>query len=545
MKLEIIIILICISIPLVLAASVGTSDLTEGKVVYTPPAIPINYSTIGEVNTTDFWDLLDTPADISIADLGTKDHNLLDGLLDDDHTIYLLTDGSRALTGDWNFGNYEINGTWVNATYGQFENISADWLNANNLNITGNLSADYFFGNFTGGIVIAEQISSTHDMDVFGCLTSENISTQFLTVDNWIMGGELKIDNINISVNTIFSSTGTINFLNDALTTTGLITGGSLIIDTNLLTTDITNNRVGINAIGAEITHELTILKAGTNTLRLGDTTNNVDSYFQSGGAGVGGRFLFIDGRVGGVRWDVANGAQFIGDFVIRQNDDSRNVLILREEGDAEFYRHISQVDNAIHYFGTAGDTEAFYNSTDFIINPRAIGTGDGWLLNDWHITENLDVEGNLTGNQIHGKMSYHNHTATEINFATQYENYTLWMDDADSLNGFSHLTTSGGSSNLTALVSGKYQANIKGIGDGQNNHIYVMSLYVNDVSIDECDAHKKMSAGGDIVTMIGFCFVDLNVGDIIDVRVADWTIGGGTGNYYGGNLNLVRVGDI
>jgi len=543
MKLEIIIILICISIPLVLAASVGTSDLTEGKVVYTPPAIPINYSTIGEVNTTDFWDLLDTPADISIADLGTKDHDLLDGLLDDDHTQYLRTDGSRALTGDWNFGNYEINGTSVNTTYGEIENFTIRdliGLDGNDINVWNNI--DLINNNFTTtGTIIAEQISSTHDMDVFGCISSSNISTQFLTVDNWIMGGELKIDNINISVNTIFSSTGTINFLNDALTTTGLITGGSLIIDTNLLTTDITNNRVGINAIGAEITHDLTILKAGTNTLRLGDTTNSVDSYFQSGGAGVGGRFLFIDGRVGGVRWDVANGAQFIGDFVIRQNDDSRNVLILREEGDAEFYRHISQVDNAIHYFGTAGDTEAFYNSTDFIINPRAIGTGDGWLLNDWHITENLDVEGNLTGNQIYGGMSYHNHTATEINFATQYENYTLWMDDADSLNGFSHLTTSGGSSNLTALVSGKYQANIKGIGDGQNNHIYVMSLYVNDVSIDECDAHKKMSAGGDIVTMTSFCIVDLNVDDVIDVKISDWT-GTGTGNYYGGNLNLVRI---
>ena len=543
MKLEIIIILICISIPLVLAASVGTSDLTEGKVVYTPPAIPINYSTIGEVNTTDFWDLLDTPADISIADLGTKDHDLLDGLLDDDHTQYLRTDGSRALTGDWNFGDFEINGTSVNTTYGEIENFTIRdliGLDGNDINVWNNI--DLINNNFTTtGTIIAEQISSTHDMDVFGCISSSNISTQFLTVDNWIMGGELKIDNINISVNTIFSSTGTINFLNDALTTTGLITGGSLIIDTNLLTTDITNNRVGINAIGAEITHDLTILKAGTNTLRLGDTTNSVDSYFQSGGAGVGGRFLFIDGRVGGVRWDVANGAQFIGDFVIRQNDDSRNVLILREEGDAEFYRHISQVDNAIHYFGTAGDTEAFYNSTDFIINPRAIGTGDGWLLNDWHITENLDVEGNLTGNQIHGKMSYHNHTATEINFATQYENYTLWMDEADSLNGFSHLTTSGETSNLTTLVAGKYQAHIKGIGDGQNNHIYVMSLYVNDVSIDECDAHKKMSAGGDIVTMTSFCIVDLNVDDVIDVKISDWT-GTGTGNYYGGNLNLVRI---
>jgi hypothetical protein len=37
--------------------------------------------------------------DLSIADLATKDHDLLGGLGDDDHTQYVLGDGSRAMTG--------------------------------------------------------------------------------------------------------------------------------------------------------------------------------------------------------------------------------------------------------------------------------------------------------------------------------------------------------------------------------------------------------------------------------------------------------------
>ena len=44
----------------------------------------------------------------SIADLTTKDHDLLDGLGDDDHTQYLLADGTRALTGNWNAGAFEL-----------------------------------------------------------------------------------------------------------------------------------------------------------------------------------------------------------------------------------------------------------------------------------------------------------------------------------------------------------------------------------------------------------------------------------------------------
>lgn len=48
-----------------------------------------------------------SPSDLStasIADLGTKNHDLLDGLLDDDHTQYLLINGSRAMTGDLDVG---------------------------------------------------------------------------------------------------------------------------------------------------------------------------------------------------------------------------------------------------------------------------------------------------------------------------------------------------------------------------------------------------------------------------------------------------------
>lgn len=42
---------------------------------------------------------------------GVSDHGNLTGLSDDDHTQYLLADGSRSLTGDWNFGLVNISGT--------------------------------------------------------------------------------------------------------------------------------------------------------------------------------------------------------------------------------------------------------------------------------------------------------------------------------------------------------------------------------------------------------------------------------------------------
>lgn len=42
---------------------------------------------------------------------GTLDHSNLSGLTDDDHTQYLLADGSRALTSDWGYGSSTVSGT--------------------------------------------------------------------------------------------------------------------------------------------------------------------------------------------------------------------------------------------------------------------------------------------------------------------------------------------------------------------------------------------------------------------------------------------------
>ena len=49
--------------------------------------------------------------------VGYRDHGNMTGLNDDDHTIYLLANGARSLTGDWNVGTYGIYGvSWLNTT---------------------------------------------------------------------------------------------------------------------------------------------------------------------------------------------------------------------------------------------------------------------------------------------------------------------------------------------------------------------------------------------------------------------------------------------
>ena len=111
-------------------------------------------------------------------------------------------------------------------------------------------------------------------------------------------------------------------------------------------------------------------------------------------------------------------------------------------------------------------------------------------------------------------------------------------------LNGFTiEGATIGGFTNLTAQISGLYQVTYMASGDGQNNEVYFTSVFIDGVNQDSCENHHKMSAGGDIITQSGNCFVDIVAGEKVSLRTAD--IGGtGTGNYYSANLNLVRIGN-
>ena len=164
--------------------------------------------------------------------------------------------------------------------------------------------------------------------------------------------------------------------------------------------------------------------------------------------------------------------------------------------------------------------------------------------------TQKLDVhgsinqtEGNFTGNQIYAGMFYHNHTGTDLTFAVAETWYPVFFTNATDLNGFSYVGGFNTTSYLTANVKGVYQASYMGIGSGQNNHIYLTTILINDVEKPECGNHHKMAAGGDVITQSGVCIITIEAGDTVKIATQDHK-DTGVGVYYGGNLNLIRIGN-
>ena len=82
------------------------SDITTG----TAPFIVASTTLVSNLNA----DLLDDQEGAYYLDLTNAtnqdqiDHGSISGLADDDHTQYLLADGTRELTGDWDVGPYVI-----------------------------------------------------------------------------------------------------------------------------------------------------------------------------------------------------------------------------------------------------------------------------------------------------------------------------------------------------------------------------------------------------------------------------------------------------
>lgn len=135
-----------------------------------------------------------------------------------------------------------------------------------------------------------------------------------------------------------------------------------------------------------------------------------------------------------------------------------------------------------------------------------------------------------------YGELCYHNHIGVTVPFTAANTYYNLMFNQTKT-NGMINNTNS----SLQITQAGIYKACYLASGSGENNNIYYTDIMINDDQSGWCESHYKMSAGGDITTMSGCCIINLTIGDNITLATAN--IGNtGSGTYYAGNLNLIKI---
>ena len=89
------------------SSNVITLSLSEGQLIDGAQtfALSAQYTSVGLLSDGSNFLKIST---VGIGGGGVSDHGSLTGLSDDDHTQYLLANGSRGLSGNWNAGSYNI-----------------------------------------------------------------------------------------------------------------------------------------------------------------------------------------------------------------------------------------------------------------------------------------------------------------------------------------------------------------------------------------------------------------------------------------------------
>ena len=155
---------------------------------------------------------------------------------------------------------------------------------------------------------------------------------------------------------------------------------------------------------------------------------------------------------------------------------------------------------------------------------------------------ENCDFNqsgGDALINNIYGESNYHYHGGSALTFGIENHYYNLsfnstWGNGIYCADG----------ENITFDYSGVYSCNFRADGTGQNNHEYYLTVSVNDVPNENVEVHKKLTSGGDILPMGGFCHLNITAGDNVNLVIKD-ADGTGAGTYVASTVNFVRIGNL
>ena len=194
--------------------------------------------------------------------------------------------------------------------------------------------------------------------------------------------------------------------------------------------------------------------------------------------------------------------------------------------------------DNKKSCAGEVQDACDYYDGTDWIFNPKEVGSGKLKVLGSANITGDINVEHNFTGNQIYGEANVHpdGNITVVINTQDVHENITGF--NINKTNGF----IMQGNDTLIAQVSGRYQADYWLSTAGGVNRIYESCLAVNNEHV-EPHAHRRQGTPGDIGSMSGGSIIDVVAGDTINLQIRNVDGTQDVDVFFAG-MRLIRLGD-
>lgn len=153
-------------------------------------------------------------------------------------------------------------------------------------------------------------------------------------------------------------------------------------------------------------------------------------------------------------------------------------------------------------------------------------------------VTGDLIVEGSSLIRNYFAEQFFHNDLGETFTISAANVSYNYTIMQFGNFNGFHNE-----SGFMAAEVGGTYKVDASISFSGGANAEYFMTIWVANMELDNCHAHRRLGATGDLGNMGLTCMANINPGDKVNIRITDVVNPAVDIEVFASNLNLVRVG--
>ena len=484
---------------------------------------------------------------------GVTDHTSLTGLASDDHTQYVLVDGTRAFGADWtNAGNTIADLGTVTTADINGGNIDGTTIATSDIDVTGQtlslddnqISGDKVEGgtinsitiNTLGGSLDANsQVITNVDIqsgDISG--TNIDVTSKTLSLDDDQISGD-KVEGGTIASITIDQLGGPMDVNDEELTNVnidsgaidntaigantqaagdftaiGAVSAGTIVGTTIDATTDFTIDGLVITADNISNDADLNINTDGTTALTI-DTSQH--STFAANIYLGNDNAIWMQNNAGNA--DTSAIFTNTSDELVLRTGGNTDSLKINTSGDVTFFQHANFPDNGKALFGASNDLQIYHNGVHSYINEGGTGNlivyqgSDTAVFSPTSVTINRDstFNGDVTISNTDALLNLtsgaSNDSVVRFNQDTTQQ-ATIGYDDTDDLLKINNDSNFGGTNHLVVDSSGN-------LGIGLNNP---SNYYSDELVISVADNGGITIANTDTTHAAYIMFADGTSGD-------------------------------